>query len=645
MKKKIISVLLTLTVLFSLIACNKNGGGESVNESLGGSDIPVESGLPVVNNEYIVKNGSSEYEILYPSKATATERLAVSEFADFFKEATKISLRTTSDDKMKADGKYISVGYTKLLENAGYTYSASELKSDGFKIKTSGDDVLIFGASDYGTIYGVYETLGYLFDFEYFFNDSYRLNKGVTNLNLYDFDVVEIPDIEYRATGYGSLSSNPIDCFRLRMRPYPEFFIGINGVVFHNGLQYVKNSPLFDYTWISEGGDQLCYTAHGDEEELQNMLDASFDVLTAHLISNPTKNIVTYTIEDNQNFCTCESCISTINEYNGANSAVVILYLNKLNAMIQDWFKSEEGAPYARDLDIVFFAYNATTDAPVVFNEETQKYEGINGLTIDKGISVLYAPIAVDFTESLTTGDNAQFYKTAKQWSDISPSMYLWLYSTNFVYYLTPYDSFDGIADNYAIAKEIKTRWIFDQAVWNDYGFTTGWSNLKSYLNAKLSWDASLDVDVLIDEYFETCFGPGANDMREYFSEMRVLTTYNKENNGLAGLRSIYQNVLQEKFWPKMILAKWIEHCDDAIAKIEPLKDNNPLAYQNYYKNIAGERLSAYYLFISLYTYNTEESIIKDYQMQFKQDAQSLGLTLTSEGNGTVEALINSWGI
>ncbi len=645
MKKKLISILLVLTVLFSLTACKKRGGGESVNESALGSDIPTESGISVVKNEYIVKNGASDYEILYSADATGTERLAVSEFADFFKEATRISLRTVSDDKMKADGKYISIGYTKLLENAGYTYSASELKYDGFKIKTSGNDVLIFGASDYGTIYGVYETLGYLFDFEYFFNDSYRLNRGVTNLSLYDFDVVEIPDIEYRATGYGSLSANTIDCYRLRMRPYPEFFIGINGVVFHNGLQYVKDSPLYDLSWISESGDQLCYTAHGDEEELQNMLDASFDVLTKHLINNPSKNIVTYTIEDNQNFCTCDSCYSLVSEYNGANSSVVILYLNRLNAMIQDWFKSPEGEPYARDLDIVFFAYNATTDAPVVFNEETKKYEGINGLTIDKGVSVLYAPIAVDFTEGLNEGDNALFYKTAKQWSDISPSMYLWLYSTNFLYYLTPYDSFDGIAENYAVAKEIKTRWIFDQAVWNDYGFTTGWSNLKSYLNAKLAWDSSLDIDVLIDEYFETCFGAGAEDMKEYFNEMRVLTTYNKEYNGLGGLRSIYQDVLQEKFWPKTLLSKWIQHCDDAIAKIESLKDNDPLAYQNYYKNIAGERLSAYYLFIMLYTYNTEESTIKNYQMQFKLDSQSLGLTLTGEGNGTVEGLIKTWGI
>ena len=639
MKKKLISLFLVLTSIFSFVACNVNGDENS--ESLTSSDS--ESG--VQSTEYtLLSNGATDYEVLYPANATSIEKIAVDEFVSFFKEATNVEIRTISDDKMVADGKYISVGYTELLKQTGLTYGVEELKIDGFKLKTVGDDMLVFGASDYGTLYGVYEALGYLFDFEYFYNDTYRLNKGVTSLNTLDFDVVEIPDIEYRATGYGSLSSNNLDCYRLRMRPYPEFFIPIDGVVFHNSIRYVQNSPDFNSTWLSSSGDQLCYTAGGDEEELQKMLNASLETLKRHLVRYPITNVVTYTIEDNHNFCSCDACRDVISQYDGANSSVVILYLNRLNEMVQEWFNSEEGKPYARDLDIVFFAYNATTEAPVVFNEETQKYEGINGLKLDKGVSVMYAPIAADFTTDLTQGNNAQYYKIAKQWSDISNNMYLWLYSTNFSYYLVTYDSFDGIAENYKIAKEVKTRWIFDQAQWNEYGFSTGWSNLKSYINAKLSWDTTLDVDVLIDEFFTTYFGPAEKEMREFFSQSRVLTTYNKEYNRLGGLRSIYQNVLVEKFWPKSILTDWLDLCEQALQKIEPLQQTNPALYRNYYKHIAGERLSVYYMFISLYSYNTSKEVITSYQTQFKFDAESCGLTLVSEGNGTVASLFKTWG-
>ena len=637
MKNKLLTILLVLTLLFSVVSCGETSESvESTPESSGG--------VTVIENEYIVKNGSSDYEVLYPANPTAVERIAVTEFVNFFKEATNINLRSVTDNNMKPDGKYISIGYTTLLAQTDYTYSAQEIKVDGFKIKTNGDDILVFGASDYGTLYGVYDTLHYLFDFEYFYSNTYRLKRGVTSLNLLNLDVVEIPDIEYRATGYGMVSANTMDSYRLRMRPYPEFFMAVNGLVFHNSLAWVGNSPEANGNWLANSGNQLCYTAHGNDDEVEKMLDASLETLKTHLIKYPTRNVVTYTIEDNHDFCSCDTCKEVIAEYNGANSAVVILYLNRFNAKVKEWFETEEGKPYARDLDIVFFAYNATTDAPVVYNEQTQKYEGVNGLTVDKGVSVMYAPIATDFTSSITEGDNVQYYKTAKQWSDISNNMYLWLYSTNFSYYLAPYDSFDGIQENYAVAKEIGTRWIFDQAQWNEYGFSTGWSTLKSYLNAKLSWDTSLSVDELIDEFFATYFGPAEKEMREIFSQFRTLTIYNKQNNRLGGLRSIYQNVLKEEFWPKGILSAWINLCDQALAKIESLKETSPSTYRNYYKHISGERLAYYYLFISLYNYNTDETIIDSYKAQFKSDAEALAVSLSAESSGGLQGLFKMWG-
>ena len=638
MKNKLLTILLVLSLLFSFIGCGETSEIESNGESESVGNVAT-----VIENEYIVKNGATSYEVLYPADGGQLIISAINELVSFFKEATNISLRTTPDNKMKADGKYISIGKTALLESTDITYDVKEIKIDGFKIKTVGDDILIIGASDHGTLYGVYELLSYLFNFEYFYVDTYRLNKGVTELNMVNFDVVEIPDIEYRATGYGMVSNSTTESNRMRMRPYPDFFIPVNGVVFHNSLTWVKDSPYVDGSWFASTGNQLCYTAGGDEEELENMLNASLETLKVHLQKYPDRNVVTYTIEDNPDFCTCDSCKKVIAEYNGFNSSVVILYLNKFNAKIKEWFASEEGKPYARDLDVVFFAYNATTEAPVVYNEQTKKYEGINGLKLDDGISVMYAPIAADFTTGLTASENILYYNNAKQWHDISKNVYLWIYSTNFAHYLAPYDSFDGIAENYKVAKEINTRWIFDQAQWNEYGFSTGWSTLKSYINAKLAWDTSLDIDVLIDDFFATYFGPAENDMREIFSQMRALTTYNKVYNRLGGLRSIYQGVVYEKFWPKGVLKNWIDLLNSALEKIEPLKNSNPTVYRQYYNHIAGERLSVYYLYVSLYTYNTDVNVIDSYKTQFKSDVESLGTMLVSESSGPITNFYKSW--
>lgn len=634
MKNKIITILLVLTLLFSFIGCGETS--ESIVESTSES----EGGATVVENEYILRNGATFYEVLYPANATQVEMVAVSEFTTFFKNATGVSMRSVSDDKMKPDGKYISIGYTSLLAQTDLTYSAQEIKVDGFKIKTVGDDILIFGASDYGTLYGVYDALGYLLNFEYFYTNTYRLNKGVTNLNFYNFDIVEIPDIEYRAAGYGMVSANTLDAYRLRMRPYPEFFIPVNGIVFHNSISWVGGNGA----WLSNSGKQLCYTAGGDEEQFELMLEASLETLKTHLAQYPDRNVITYTIEDNPDFCSCDACKEVLAEYNGVNSSVVILYLNAFNKKVKEWFETEEGKPYKRDLDIVFFAYNATTDAPVEFNEATQKYEGINGLKLDDGVSVMYAPIAADYTTGLTKGDNAQYYKTAKQWHDISKNVYLWIYSTNFSHYLAPYDTFDGIEENYRVAKEINTRWIFDQAQWNEYGFSTGWSTLKSYLNAKLAWDTTLDLGVLIDDFFATYFGPAEAEMREIFNQMRTLTVYNKVHNSYGGIRSIYQNVMYEKFWPKGILKNWIDLLDKALEKIEPLKTANPTAYRDYYKHIVGERISIYYLYIGLYSYNTDENLLNEYKRNVTSDIATVGITLSSESSGDISGLLKGWG-
>ena len=68
--------------------------------------------------------------------------------------------------------------------------------------------------------------------------------------------------------------------------------------------------------------------------------------------------------------------------------------------------------------------------------------------------------------------------------------------------------------------------------------------------------------------------------MRDIFTQMRTLTTYNKVYNRLGGLRSIYQDVMKEKFWPKNVLLEWLDIYDEAIEKLELLKQSSPESYR-----------------------------------------------------------------
>ena len=71
-------------------------------------------------DEYLVKNGKTEYALVIPETTTYEEGVAVSEFTHLFKKATKIDLTVYTDDQVTdaSKGKYISLGRTTLLEDS-----------------------------------------------------------------------------------------------------------------------------------------------------------------------------------------------------------------------------------------------------------------------------------------------------------------------------------------------------------------------------------------------------------------------------------------------------------------------------------------------------------------------------------------------
>jgi hypothetical protein len=125
--------------------------------------------------------------------------------------------------------------------------------------------------------------------------------------------------------------------------------------------------------WYSEPrGDQLCYTAHRNEELRAEMID----IISARIIElfsmekYKDYNHISVSIEDNQNCCICDTCAAAKQKY-GADSAVMVMFLNDVAEVVEAWMNTDAGAAYKRDFRILFFAYHATNAAPVVYDEAT----------------------------------------------------------------------------------------------------------------------------------------------------------------------------------------------------------------------------------------------------------------------------------
>lgn len=616
--RRILISILVISMIFSCVGCGKDAE-------------TVSNGLTAIKGKYLVNDGVSEYKIVISKEAGSIIQVAPAEFNKFFSESTGVNLPVVTDDEIQSGDKYISIGETTLLKDTGISYDYDELGRDGYKIITEGDNLYLIGGADYGSLYAVYGLLECIIDYDFFAEDCYTIAQGVEQIPLYEFDITDIPDITLRTASDGVVESNQNTLYRMRVRPYLEHFLVVNGKWAHNSLAYVQDSTDANEKWYNSGRTQLCYTAHGDETEYNKMQNACFETLKKTLIEDTEKSSVIFAIEDNFDICSCEACNAMTEKY-GAISSTIILFLNDLNTLVKDWFKTEEGKLYARDLKIIFFAYNSYEAAPATYNEETGKYEANDGIKLDDGVYCQLCPIFMDYYKPITDETNKEDCTNMQKWIDMAEgNLYLWYYSTNFSYYLAPYDYFDAMVENYRFAVDGGTYYLFDQRQFNETGVVTGWSTLKNYMNYKLAWDIEEDVEELYDNFFDAYFGPASDDMREVFDGLRVLTNYNTANKELGGRRSIYLELVDEKYWPKDVLEKWLDCFERAEAKIADLKEKNPSQYEMYRNHINGEKLSVLYLFVQCYSYNTSAEVIDAYRTEFKEIADSFGLTYLAE--------------
>lgn len=582
----------------------------------------------VPEKNYLAENGLTEYSVLVEEGASETITTAANELAAFFKKATGATLAITNS--AVAGRKYISLGNTDRLSENGITVDVTELKTSGYKIVTAADgSVIVAGATDKGTLYGVYELLSRLFGYETYYVDTYSMNTGVYTLELPSLSITEVPAIDYRAAGYGAIIGDETTLNRMRLSKYEDKFMHVGGEIFHNSMLYVQGGANEDDKWYNSERNQLCYTAHGDDTAYNDMVAAAAETLKAALIANPNKTAATFSVMDNYDNCNCVYCLLAKGK-NQNDTDLMLKFVNALRAKIDEWFEGE-GSAYKRDFDLVAFAYQSTVTAP-------------KSVVPADGVKVLYAPVQFDFAREMTDSVNSDSYDNANAWIGKTNGAYLWYYTTNFYYYLAPFMSVDAMQSYYAYAKNVGAEYIFEQGQWNN-SFATGFSNLKAYLASKLAWNTSADVAALTDKFFDGYFGVASDVMKTFYNELNAQYA---ANTGLQTAVSCQADPLKTEYWSYEQLARWIGYCDTALAGIEDLKISDPESYSLYRKHIAGERISPIYLMIELYSGILSEETRNAYIETFKSDVFESGISLVREsdcdrGDSAFSALYERW--
>ena len=608
---------------------------------------------PEIADKWLVKDGATEYKLVVPAdtiEATKTSFINFKqEFLKWFKEATNINIELVIDDALpvkehQAGQKYISLDETTLFESLKGTEneidnSRAKLQGTGGTIVTVDDNIYLVGFSDQGTLNAVYTFLMLTFNFETYSANTTVIDRNVKNLKLRDYAVVDIPDIDYNATSsyertsfslggdYGYSYIHPTEggyYYGTRNRVYGdddmrvfEIFEGDlyemhNNVAAKSALSRPSghNSvKVVNYTewkeshpeWFAQNGVQLCYTAGGDEESFELMTDyvtkaVALTMMEYPVDQYPNKRSVDITTSDDMNMCQCDNCVALRPTYK--DSGLVVRFFNRVSQKLEEWMKTPEAQPYAReDMEVRFYAYYACETPPAKIDPETGEWAPVDETVImEKHTCVKYAPIAADFQQSLFASDNKWVKDNFDGWKSLAGRQIgYFMYNYNCTKHNYFYDAFDWYNTkgmNYHFAGG--NSYYYCE---NIHGATpTEWGALTSFVAAKLAYNSLLDSGKLTKDWFRAVFGPASGVMENMLNEIREFTHVETVRNDMYRRRSNRNQVWYAFDWRPNVMLSWIEKTDQATRLIEPLLKSNPEEYDRIKYNIELEVFSPIFI-------------------------------------------------
>ena len=590
---------------------------------IGADGIPYIGKAVIGTTSYsLVKNGATEYSYIMAGEGYGPHVTAATVLQSVFTEATGATLGRTTEAaaNYNENAKYISLGNTTALQQAGIQVDYDMLGSQGYQIITQGQSIFICG-EEYGVLYGVYELLNRLFGYEVYTTTRYAINT-MSDVALPAFSLTDIPDIEYRLAVNGELAqyTTSVNATRRALRLHNMGDVVVDGGNAHNMTTSIVPYNSAKTNWFYNGGDQLCYTAHGNSADYNAMVAEAVANIKALLLADTDANLLSLTQMDMKSWCNCSACTALKSKY-GTDAASQIIFVNDVTDIVNDWLLNEQDG---REVQFAIFAYYTTKTAPATQNPDGSWTAIDETVVLNDNVSVWIAPIEDDFRININNTNNSNNMRTMiESWSACTSSYFIWAYDTYFNNYMIPYDTYDAMQDMIRFCAEYNTKFFYPQGAY-DLTQNTSFGDLKAYLYAKLMWNCNLDVNTLIDNFFKDVYKEAAASMKLVFEAWRDKSAtfggniYSSSDSWLEIYRTFDTN------WLKTQLGL----LETAISEIAVYKTSDEALYTAIYDSIVAESISLRYLY--------ERRNGTDYSSavwgKLADDAARLGVNKVSEG-------------
>lgn len=451
----------------------------------------------------LFRNGKTAYTIVTCSDASVSELTAAKELSTYLNSISGAEFPVVKEDEADLKGRHIFIGYSPAY---GKDLQADRPEDDfeGFRYCNVGKDIWIYGGKGRGTMYGVFSFLENELGVRWYASDCTK----VPSLKVWGFeklDVSERPAIRYRFTQYRNVERNPEwlahnknnSVWNACENQYGGLSSYWNA---HTFEQFVPSGKYFrehpEYFSLRDGErkpyTQLCLS---NPEVLQICIERMKESIAA----NPLCWVYSMSQSDNQFPCQCENCRAIEKQY-GGHSGLIIWFVNQVADAIK---------PIYPDKYIGTFAYQYTRQAP-------------KGIKPRDNVVIRLCSIECCFAHNLEEcAHNRPFIDDIRKWSEIAPHLFIWDYVVNYRQYLAPFPNFQVLADNIKTFRKYNAIGIQEEAQYQSFGGE--FSDMKSWVIAKLLWNPELDTDALTSEFISYYYGAAAPYVQKYFDLCRSL--------------------------------------------------------------------------------------------------------------------------
>lgn len=454
-------------------------------------------------NHVLFESGQSEYSIVIDSEAPASEQYAASELQAWLKKVSGVDIPVTDLDQGKP-GKRLIVGYSHLVEELVKDARKQAPSDDSFTWCSKGGDILLWGGSERGTLYSVYDFLEDQLGCRWYTaevsvapeQDSWSFRT------LYNH---EEPGIVVRDNCMRLPRSNPVFSARMRnnvvklpgdqsVKTLPgtaEGYWGVHAMEYHlPSHKYFAEHP--EYFGMSDG------KRIGTSGEYQLCL-SNPDVLricieSLRKVMRENTDYMVYSMEQNDNwsYCTCPECNAIAEQY-GGQSGLYLWFVNQVADAVKDEFP---------DKFVGTFAYRYTRHAP-------------KGIVPRDNVVIRLCSIECcllhEFDEC---GQNLPFVKDMQDWAAIAKNLYIWDYVTDFRHYLLPIANLRVLQPKLQAFRAANAIGVLEQGDYQTRSCEL--KDLRAYLVSKLLWNPDIDVEAVIYDFTEGYYGAAGQYIREY---------------------------------------------------------------------------------------------------------------------------------